>query len=148
MEATTNESVPTKPCSICGKAIEQPKHRIHEATCLRNNYKCNQCGEIVAKSDKDSHELEMHTPVSRGLVKKERINSNWLNSLLVFEKLFGLPFLIDLMRVLSWLRLWEALDARTPLYLLCEATTLLLLWATRPRWQTLGAHWLLWVKDA
>ena len=53
----------TKPCSVCGKAIEEPKHRIHEATCARNNYKCKECGEIVAKADKDHHESEMHAVV-------------------------------------------------------------------------------------
>ena len=54
----------TKPCGICQKPIEEPKLRIHEATCARNNYKCQQCGEVVAKAEKENHDLEQHTKVS------------------------------------------------------------------------------------
>ena len=56
--------MPTKGCSVCGKQIEEPKHRIHEATCARNNFKCAKCGEIVPKADKEHHETEFHTLVS------------------------------------------------------------------------------------
>ena len=49
-----------KPCTVCGKDIEEPKYRIHEATCARNNYKCPKCKEIVSKSEKDHHEQEYH----------------------------------------------------------------------------------------
>lgn len=54
----------TKACSVCSKPIEIAKLRIHEATCARNNFKCNKCGEIVAKAEKESHEAEIHTQVS------------------------------------------------------------------------------------
>lgn len=57
-------AVPTKPCSVCGKHIEEPKFRIHEATCARNNYKCQKCGEIIPKAEKDHHESEIHAVVS------------------------------------------------------------------------------------
>lgn len=62
MEQT--EVVKFKPCSVCGKEIEEPKFRIHEATCARNNYKCPKCKEIVAKSEKEHHESENHLQVS------------------------------------------------------------------------------------
>jgi transcription initiation factor IIE alpha subunit len=59
-----------KLCTICGKGIEEPKFRIHEATCARNNYKCPKCGEVLSKSEKDHHESEMHTMVSNLLMTK------------------------------------------------------------------------------
>lgn len=62
MEAA--DSKPTKPCSVCGKQIELSKYRIHEATCARNNYRCEKCGEIVPKADKENHDAEYHTNVS------------------------------------------------------------------------------------
>lgn len=61
--------VPMKPCGVCGKPIEEPKFRIHEATCARNNFKCPKCGEIVPKADKEHHDQEMHTMVSKLEVK-------------------------------------------------------------------------------
>lgn len=54
----------TKPCTVCGKDIESAKYRIHEATCARNNYKCAQCNEVVAKGEKEHHEAEYHSVVS------------------------------------------------------------------------------------
>jgi transcription initiation factor IIE alpha subunit len=62
MEATS--TVPMKPCGVCGKPIEEPKFRIHEATCARNNFKCPKCAEIIPKSEKDHHEQEFHVKVS------------------------------------------------------------------------------------
>ncbi|CDW91546.1 UNKNOWN [Stylonychia lemnae] len=61
MEQTANQPANFKACSICGKDIEEPKYRIHEATCARNNFKCQDCGEIVPKADKDHHITEFHT---------------------------------------------------------------------------------------
>lgn len=53
-----------KTCGNCGKDIEEPKFRMHEATCARNNYKCTQCGEVVPKADREHHDQENHTKVS------------------------------------------------------------------------------------
>ena len=56
MDTVEQSQIPMKPCTVCGKAIEEPKYRIHEATCARNNFKCPKCQEIVPKSEKDHHE--------------------------------------------------------------------------------------------
>eukprot|EP00347_Sterkiella_histriomuscorum_P000644 403375053 len=53
----------TKVCSNCKKPIEMSKFRIHEIGCIRNNYKCGQCNEIVPKIEKDQHEKEFHSIV-------------------------------------------------------------------------------------
>ena len=55
--------MPTKRCGTCEKEIELPKFRIHEIGCARSNYKCQTCGEIVAKADKEEHDKESHTKV-------------------------------------------------------------------------------------
>ena len=39
------------------------KHRMHEIGCARSNYKCQQCGEVVAKAEKEEHDREAHTKV-------------------------------------------------------------------------------------
>ena len=54
---------PTKKCGTCQREIEMSKFRMHEIGCARNNYKCPQCGDIVAKSEKEEHEKEAHTKV-------------------------------------------------------------------------------------
>ena len=56
-------SILLKKCNVCNKDIEEPKHRMHEATCARNSFKCAKCGEFLSKSEKDSHESEVHTMV-------------------------------------------------------------------------------------
>ena len=33
---------------------------MHEIGCARNNYKCRECGEIVAKYDREEHEETAH----------------------------------------------------------------------------------------
>ncbi len=66
MESTsTNNQLPepTKKCGTCEKEIELSKYRLHEMGCARNNYKCKQCGEIVAKADKEEHDKDAHTKV-------------------------------------------------------------------------------------
>ena len=34
--------------------------RMHEIGCARNNYKCRECGEVVAKADREEHEANAH----------------------------------------------------------------------------------------
>ena len=53
----------TKQCSTCERAIELSKIRMHEIGCARNNYKCRECGEVVAKADREEHEEQAHRPV-------------------------------------------------------------------------------------
>lgn len=53
----------TKFCKNCEKQIESGKFRMHEMQCARINYKCKECGQIVAKSDKEEHEAEAHVKV-------------------------------------------------------------------------------------
>ena len=50
----------TKKCGLCEREIEVAKFRMHEIGCARMNYKCQVCGEIVAKEDKEEHEEEAH----------------------------------------------------------------------------------------
>ena len=33
---------------------------MHDIGCSRQNYKCKECGQCVAKADKDDHEEEEH----------------------------------------------------------------------------------------
>ena len=54
---------PRKKCGTCEKEIELSKFRLHEMGCARNNYKCQQCGDIVAKAEKEEHDKEAHTKV-------------------------------------------------------------------------------------
>ena len=50
----------TKKCATCERQIEASKFRMHEIGCARNNYKCKECGEIVAKAEKEEHDKEAH----------------------------------------------------------------------------------------
>ena len=50
----------TKKCGTCERQIEASKFRMHEIGCARNNYKCKECGEIVAKAEREEHEKEAH----------------------------------------------------------------------------------------
>ena len=60
MEQSATTEVRLKPCCVCGKDIEEPKLRIHEATCARNNFKCPKCEEVITKSEKNHHDQEYH----------------------------------------------------------------------------------------
>lgn len=53
----------TKQCSNCKRMIEVSKHRMHEMGCMRMYYLCGECGELVAKADREDHEAEAHAPV-------------------------------------------------------------------------------------
>ena len=55
--------VETKQCSNCERQIEVSKIRMHEIGCARQYYKCKECGEIVAKGEREEHEEEAHRPV-------------------------------------------------------------------------------------
>ena len=37
---------------------------MHEVGCARSNYKCPQCGDIVAKAEREEHENEAHVQIS------------------------------------------------------------------------------------
>lgn len=54
------EAVETKVCSNCERPIEVSKIRMHEIGCARQFYKCQECGDVVAKADKEEHEAEAH----------------------------------------------------------------------------------------
>ena len=53
----------TKICSTCERPIEISKFRMHDIGCARNNYKCRECGDVVAKADREEHEATAHKPV-------------------------------------------------------------------------------------
>lgn len=63
-EMTSEQPEPTKKCGTCQRDIEQSKFRMHEIGCARNNYKCQICGDIVAKAEKEEHDKEAHVKVS------------------------------------------------------------------------------------
>lgn len=50
----------TKTCSTCDKPIELSKFRMHDIGCSRQNYKCKDCGQCIAKADKEEHDEEEH----------------------------------------------------------------------------------------
>jgi len=52
----------TKQCGTCEQAIEVSKFRMHEIGCARNNYKCKECGDVVAKADREDHDSTAHKP--------------------------------------------------------------------------------------
>lgn len=68
-EAAAQEE--TKVCSNCERAIEISKIRMHEIGCARNNYKCRECGDIVAKVDRDEHDGSECRVVKEQLREKE-----------------------------------------------------------------------------
>ncbi len=70
VEAVTqpNTEMTYKKCSTCKRDIEEPKFRLHDVACARNNYLCKECGEVVAKADKEEHEREAHVPVSKNFI--------------------------------------------------------------------------------
>lgn len=53
----------TKKCGICDKDIEVSKFRMHDIGCSRQNYKCKDCGQCVAKGDKEEHDQEAHKEI-------------------------------------------------------------------------------------
>ena len=57
-------AVETKKCGTCERDIEVSKFRMHEVGCARSNYKCPQCGDIVAKAEREEHENEAHVQIS------------------------------------------------------------------------------------
>lgn len=50
----------TKFCKNCERQIAASKFRMHEIQCVKLNYKCKVCGEVVAKADREEHEAEAH----------------------------------------------------------------------------------------
>lgn len=56
--ATDDSAVKTKKCGLCSKEIELAKFRIHEVMCARLNYVCKKCGEVVLKSERETHDEE------------------------------------------------------------------------------------------
>ena len=57
VEGVVEES---KQCSNCERQIEVSKLRMHEIGCVRRYYKCKECGEVVAKAEREEHEEEAH----------------------------------------------------------------------------------------
>ena len=60
IDSTANQEE-TKTCGVCQKEIDKAKFRLHEVACARNNYKCDKCGEVVPKADREQHEEDVHT---------------------------------------------------------------------------------------
>ena len=46
-----------------GAQIAKAKIMLHESYCIKNLYRCKQCGQAVEKKSKEAHDLEFHTPV-------------------------------------------------------------------------------------
>lgn len=47
--------ITTKKCNNCHKEIEEPKYRLHEVACARNNIRCKLCNEMILRTDVDHH---------------------------------------------------------------------------------------------
>ncbi len=50
-------------CGTCNKPIEAVKFRMHELQCAKLNYKCEQCGDVVEKTEKTNHDATAHVKV-------------------------------------------------------------------------------------
>jgi DNA-directed RNA polymerase subunit RPC12/RpoP len=73
------EAEETKLCKNCEKQIASSKFRMHEVQCARINYKCKDCGMIVAKSDKEEHEANEHVKVQCQHCQFEALSSKFGN---------------------------------------------------------------------
>ena len=51
-------------CSNCLKYVPKPTIYMHEAFCMRNNYRCEICNLVLPKNDKEKHIQENHSAVS------------------------------------------------------------------------------------
>jgi len=60
-QANSGATAETKQCSMCQQQIEVAKFRLHEVACIRMNYKCTKCGEIVPKAEREQHEDDVHS---------------------------------------------------------------------------------------
>ena len=58
-----------KQCQVCEQLIFVSKFRLHETQCARNNTKCEKCGKVILKADKDQHMLDEHTEKACSLCK-------------------------------------------------------------------------------
>lgn len=50
-----------KQCPNCEKAIEASKFMIHELRCMRQMFKCRECGEVVERALKEEHDKNAHS---------------------------------------------------------------------------------------
>ena len=57
--------------------IDMSKFRMHDIGCARSNYKCLECGEVVAKAEKAEHELNAHKQVTCQYCKFSAIQSKF-----------------------------------------------------------------------
>ncbi|KAG0348758.1 hypothetical protein BG004_004225 [Podila humilis] len=56
LHAQLNENTPGyQPCTNCGSWIPERTMMLHANFCLRNNTRCNKCGEVMKKEDAASH---------------------------------------------------------------------------------------------
>ncbi|KAM3146371.1 hypothetical protein pb186bvf_001340 [Paramecium bursaria] len=69
-------SEPVEKCSNCGILIAESKHALHEVYCLRNNVKCQRCGQFYDKNDLEGHDEEFHTKVQCAHCKQDFDNLN------------------------------------------------------------------------
>lgn len=57
------EGVDYKVCDNCLHKISMGAFAVHQARCARINWRCDKCGVVVPRGQKDEHIKEAHTPV-------------------------------------------------------------------------------------
>ena len=62
---STSDEIPpdSSLCGNCKKYISNRAFRMHEPFCLRNNYCCELCGEVMQKAKKEIHMEEKHKDI-------------------------------------------------------------------------------------
>eukprot|EP00164_Ancoracysta_twista_P007003 GFYU01009861.1.p1 GENE.GFYU01009861.1~~GFYU01009861.1.p1 ORF type:complete len:333 (+),score=71.59 GFYU01009861.1:143-1141(+) len=54
----------TQQCDNCKRDVPAASYERHNMFCFRNNMLCDQCGEVILKTQKDAHLEEFHVPVT------------------------------------------------------------------------------------
>lgn len=57
------EGIDYKVCDNCMHKIAIASFAVHQARCARINWRCEKCGTVVPRGQKDEHLREAHTPV-------------------------------------------------------------------------------------
>ena len=74
-------------CNFCEKEIALAKFRLHSIQCARLNYKCELCGLVVLKVDKNEHEAEKCGKDSSSQINdKTAMNSEEESKEVTFDK--------------------------------------------------------------
>lgn len=78
-----DDGVESKQCDSCLARIPLANFTLHSLTCRVSNFKCDKCGAVIQKSEKDKHDEEVHAIVpckkcGKG-VEKRFLNNHEMN---------------------------------------------------------------------